>query len=322
MKKSPLHTSLCVCILVLATPIFANFTTADSAKAKQYCQGSFWGTTVLVENQIEASDKAIVEIAKRIKSAVEAQVNLSSSKNKAASGKIENTSSYFATSQISSNLTLSGFQSIESPKKIENGYEFKGYVCTKDIAKPYLDRQRALSDEMEISKDWHKIQSNWGEFTELQTMLEILRVESKYLAKAEKLYEKARDDYKANCSIKLHWKPQKKTAYSEIAYSKLSGGKMETSDCKGKDILLVYSGAEPECKSNGGPYGCYYQPSLRITSCKGEQLGGLLEIPEPIEGFGEKKEIALERLQNKLRKGSFWNEWEQKINQWSPQCEQ
>ncbi len=319
MKKVPLNLLL-LCIFALATPAMADFTSADSAKAKSYCQGNFLGTTVYVENPIEASDKAIVEIAKKIKSAVEAQANLSSSKNKAASGKIENTSSYFATSQISSNLTLSGFQSIESPKRLNNGtYELKGYVCTKDVAGPYHNEQRTLKESMERAeraKDWNKIQDYWNEFNSIQIMLEVLRVDSKYFAAAEKIYE----NFKANCSVKLHWKPEKKTAYSEIAYSKLSGSKMGTSDCKGKDIMLVYSGAEPECISRGGPYGCTYQPSLRITSCKGEQLD-ILPNPATIKSFGDKKEIADERMQNKLRTADFWNEWEQKINQWRPQCE-
>jgi hypothetical protein len=320
MKKAPLN-SLFLCIFALATPIFANFTPADSAKAKSYCQGNFWGATVYVENPIEASDKAMIEIAKRIKSAVEAQANLSSSKNMTASGKIENVGSYLTASQINSNLTISGFQSLESPKKFDNGtYEFKGYVCNKDIASPYHNEQRALKESMERAertRDWNEFQSHWNEFNNIQTILNVLRVDSKYLAAAEKIYK----NFKALCNIKLHWKPERKTAYSEIAYQKLRDTGIESPPCSGKSIMLVYSGAEPECKSNGGPYGCSYQPSLRIASCKGNDTLGFLGNPTSIKSFGEKKENAIEKMQDKLRAADFWNEWKEEIKERSPQCE-
>jgi len=51
---------------------------------------------------------------------------------------------------------------------------------------------------------------------------------------------------------------------------------METSPCKGKGISLIYKGAEAECKSNGGPYGCSYQPSLLIASCDGAKIQGCI----------------------------------------------
>jgi len=155
----------------------------------------------------------------------------------------------------------------------------------------------------------------------IQIMLESLGAESKYFASAKKFYEKARKDYKDNCDAKVHWNPEKKTAYSEIAFAKFSGSiKMETTPCAGKGISLVYR-SEPACKSSGGPYGCLYQPTLRIASCSGAELR-LLESPAPIKGFDQKEELALKKLQDKLKTENFWNEWEQEIKQWRPQCEQ
>jgi len=190
------------------------------------------------------------------------------------------------------------------------------YICRSDAAKPYLEEQRKLADEMEIAKDWNKIKTSWDKFQGFQILIAGLQVESKYFAKAEKSYEEAKD----RCKAKLHWKPERKSAYSDIAFSKLSGVGMETSDCKGKGIILVYSDAEPECISKGGPYGCTYQPSLRITSCNGTLIK-ILESPAHIESFDKIKETALKRLQDKLRTANFLNEWEQEIEQRRPQCE-
>jgi hypothetical protein len=251
---------------------------------------------------------------------VKSMDSISEYKKEYGSGVIDAHSGFTATSLIKSNLTLINFQQIESPKRLENGlYELKGYVCNSNVAKPYIEKQRILSDEMGIAKDWNKIKNNWNEFSDIQILLEVLRVESKYFASAKKIYEKARDDYKANCKAKLHWKPQRKSTYSDIAFSKLSSIGMETSDCKGKGIMLVYSGSEPECKSKGGPWGCTYKPSLRIISCNGTELG-LLE--NQLKEFGSKEDIALKNLQDKLKIEDFWNEWKQEIKQWSPQCEQ
>jgi len=107
MKKYPIKT-LFLCALVLTAPVFANFTSEDSAKAKTYCKGEFKGTTVFVTNPNEASNRAKAE--------------------------------------IESNLILVDFQAIESPKLLENGlYEFKGYVCNSIVAKPYLDSLKKYS---------------------------------------------------------------------------------------------------------------------------------------------------------------------------------
>jgi uncharacterized protein (TIGR02145 family) len=153
MKKAPLN-PLFFCALMFAAPVFANFTRADSAKAIAHCQGgSFKGTTIFVENQSEATARAKAEIASNIISQVEDQVNLSRSKEKGSDGKIEVSNSYTTTSQIKSSLELFGFQEIESPKLLENGlYEFKGYVCNSNMAKPYLNSFEKYLSELNVLK--------------------------------------------------------------------------------------------------------------------------------------------------------------------------
>jgi len=307
--------------LVLASPALADFTSADSAKAAASCNASFMSTTVLGKTPDNAREKAKAEIARNIISNVKSNTKMTNYSEE-KDGVMRESSKFIETNKIESELTLLGFQEIEAPKRQANGeYELKAYVCVKDVAKPYLEKQRILAESMEMSKDWRKIQGSWNEFMGIQILLESLGTESKYFAPAKKFYEKARKDYKDNCNAKIHWNPEKKTAYSEIAFAKLSGGiKMENTPCTGKGISLAYKG-EPACKSNGGPYGCSYQPSLRIASCSGTELR-LLESAAPIKGFDQKEELAVKKLQDKLKSENFWNEWEQEIKQRSPQCEQ
>jgi len=307
--------------LALASPVLADFTQADSVKAAASCKGgSFLGTTVPGKDPDNARAKAKIEIARNIASNIKSGTKMTDYSEE-KDGVFKESSGFWQTSEIESNLTLSGFKEIETPKQQENGeYELKAYVCVKDVAKPYLEKQRILSESMEMSKDWHKIQSHWNEFMGIQILLEGLRVESKYFTSAKKQYEKAKDDYKANCNAKLHWNPEKKTAYSEIAFAKLSGSiKMENTPCAGKGISLIYKG-EPLCKSNVSGWGCSYQPTLKIATCNGAELR-LLESTVPIKGFDQKEELALKKLQDKLKTENFWNEWEQEIKQRSPQCE-
>ncbi|MCL1966627.1 MAG: hypothetical protein FWF67_01955 [Fibromonadales bacterium] len=305
-----------------ASPALANFTQADSAKAATSCNGgSFLSTTVLGKDPDKTREKAKAEIAKNIASNIKSGTKMSDYSEE-KDGVFKESSRFLERSRIESDLTLLGCKEIEAPKRQENGeYELRAYVCVKDVAKPYLEKQRILAENMEISKDWHKIQSHWNEFMGIQIILESLGIESKYLASAKKQYDKAKKNHKDNCNAKTHWNPEKKSVYSDIAFARLSGSvEMEKSDCKGKGISLIYKG-EPVCKSSGGPWGCSYQPSLRIASCNGAELR-LLESTAPIKGFDQKEELALKKLQDKLKTENFWNEWEQEIKQWSPQCEQ
>jgi len=101
MKKYSIK-PLFFCVLALAVSSFANFTSADSAKAKAYCKGEFMVTTFFVTNLNETASRAKAE--------------------------------------IESNLILVDFQAIESAKQLDSGlYEFKGYACNSIAARPYLD---------------------------------------------------------------------------------------------------------------------------------------------------------------------------------------
>jgi len=67
---------------------------------------------------------AIVEIGKRINVLVESEAK---------------TSDYSATSQIKSSVSLGFLQKMDS-RQLESGeWEFRGYVCNSDAAKPFLD---------------------------------------------------------------------------------------------------------------------------------------------------------------------------------------
>jgi len=207
-----------------------------------------------------------------------------------------------------------------------------------DAAKGFAERQRLVVDSLELASSimlntehpkhkneaWQRTQIYYNSIVAIQNLLNGWGVaKTDYFDKAGEIYSKTREDYKKYCqTTKLHWNPEKKSSYSEIAFSKLSSGiKMENTSCTGRSISLVYKEAKPECESHGGLYGCSYQPFLSITSCNGAELR-LLENPAPIKGFGQKEEIAVEKLQDKLKKENFWKEWEQEIKQWSPQCEQ
>jgi len=153
MKKSPLH-PLFLLIFVLAIPAFANFTQADSAKAKAYCRGEFWGTTATAKNRSEAFARAQSQIASSINSLVAAQTDISSTKKKDKDGRIEASSSFSATSNIKSEvMVLRGFKEIES-KPLGNGeHELKGYVCNSFAATYFLDSLRIyLRDSLETFK--------------------------------------------------------------------------------------------------------------------------------------------------------------------------
>jgi len=267
----------------------------------------------------EAAAKAKAQIVGNLVSQVESQTNIGESSNESG-GVLEESGSYSTASQIKSNLILLGFREMGS-KQVEGGqYEYKGYVCNSDAAKPYLDSLRNYKEALEALKMQKLDKDACGRAMEtrkkmrgFETTLAVLKQVDKALQKKyDDLYEGIKMDCGLEASKKLHWNPDKQTAYSDIAFSKLSAGiKMETSPCKGKGISLIYKGV-PDCKSNGGPYGCMYQPSLLIATCDGVKIR-LLESPAPVKGFDQKQEVAEKKLQDKLKSEYFWNEWEQEI---------
>jgi len=293
---------------------------ATAAFAADYCNGgSFMEATGVGKTPSLASAKAKAQIVSNFVSQVKSQTDIGESSNE-SEGVLEESSSYSTASQIKSNLTLLGFKEIESRQIEDSLYEYRGYVCNSDVAKPYLDSLRNYKEALEVLKmqkldkdACDRVIETRKNMRGFETILAVLKRMDRTL---QKKYENAYEEIKMDCGLeaskKLHWNPERQTVYSDIAFSKLSAGiKMETSSCKGKGISLIYKGM-PDCKSNGGPYGCLYQPSLLIATCDGIKIR-LLESPVSVKGFDQRREIAEKKLQDKLKAEDFWNEWEQEI---------
>jgi len=293
----------------------------NPVNAKTSCPGDLYMEATGTGKSIDlASSNAKAQIVSNIVSKVEYQSNTDESSNE-NEGKLDESSSYSASSQIKSNLTLLVFRPMEPPKQRPDDslYEYKGYVCNSDVAMLFLDSLRNYEDALEelkrqkLDKDACgravKTRENMRQF---ETLLAILKQADKAQAlKYDKVYEEIKNDCGLEASKKLHWNPEKQNEYSKIAFNKLSTGiKMETSPCKGKGISLIFKG-EPECKSNGGPYGCLYQPSLQMAYCDGTEIRPLKS--PVIKSFDQKQDMAEIKLQDKLKAEDFWNEWEQEI---------
>jgi len=288
-----------------------------AANAKTTCpQDLFIESTGTGKNLDLASAKAKSQIVSNIISQVESQTNIGESSNESG-GVFEESNSYSTASQIKSSLTLLGFKQIESRQIEDTLYEYRGYVCNSDVAKPFLDSLRIYKDSLEFFRGQTKLCGRAGEIRKnmmsFETILAVLKQTDRALQKEyEDMYEGIKKDCGLEASKKLHWNPEKQTAYSDIAFSKLSAGiKMETSPCKGKGIALIFKGA-PECKSNGGPYRCLFQPSLLIASCAGAKIR-LLESSVEVKSFDQKQDAAEKKLQDSLKVKDFWDVWEQEI---------
>jgi len=190
-------------VLALAPLAFADFN----------CQGgSFLSTTVLGKTPDKAREKAKAEIARNIISNIKSSTKMTDYSEE-RNGVMKESSAFLETSEIESSLTLFGFQEAEPPKRQKNGeYEVKVYICTKDAAKSFLERQRMLADSLELASGialnarqsknkneaWRKTQMLWGEFMRIRSVLEVLGVEPEHFAAAKESYEKAREDYRVH----------------------------------------------------------------------------------------------------------------------------
>jgi len=308
-------------LCTLAMPMLINCTSAKPTKARTSCLGDLFTDAKGTGKSIsEARDKAKANIASDISSQVKSKTEMGDV-SKETDGVFDESSIYLTASQIESNFTLLGFREMEPSRQIEDSlYEYKGYVCNSDAAKPFLDSLRNYKDALEALRSKKDACSKASEARKkmrgFETILEVLKQADKSLQKEyDNVYDEIKNDCNLEASKKLHWNPEKQTAYSDIAFSKLSANMpIETSPCKGKGISLIYKRAEPECKSNGGPYGCSYQPALLIASCNGTKLL-LLESSAPVKSFDWEKENAVKNLQDKLKTEDFWNKWEQEIKQ-------
>jgi hypothetical protein len=121
-------------------------------------------------------------------------------------------------------------------------------------------------------------------------------------------------------TAKLHWSSEQDDRYSNIAFSKLSNSKrlkMEKARCKNSGVSLDFKNEEPHCSYIHGLYKCSCKVSLSLASCEGVEH---LLLENSVEGVHQKKEFALEKMQNNMKAATFWEEWEKEVKEWVPQC--
>jgi hypothetical protein len=206
-------------------------------------------------------------------------------------------------------------------------------MSRSDAEKAYRQMQSQFLDSIEFTalfgmKTTHpkqknearrKVDSLWARALASQGLLESWGTGGD-IGKAKDFRDAMEDDYKDYCqTAKLHWNSEHETTYTEIAFANLSRKlRIEKSPCDGRGISLVYKNPDGKCE-HAGIFSCSHQPSLLLASCDGTEYR-LLSVSNVV-GFHQKEDVALERLQSKLRDEAFWNEWEREIKQWSPQCE-
>jgi len=318
--------------LVLAPPALADFTQADSTKAASNCNGgSFLSTTVSGKSPDKVREKAKAEIAKNIISNIKSNTK-TTDYSEERDGVFIESSKFSETSEIESNLTLSGFKEIESPKRQKNGeYELKSYICIKDAAKGFLEHQQFVSDSLLLAANielntkhpkhkneaWKRTRMLWVEFMKHQKLLDVLGVESPYPAR--EIYARAKSDYENYCrNAKVFWQDAgnecSKTVFAMLS-SKL---KIEKSKCSG--WLKLNLNCAEKCTGSSLGIECSTNPSLAIESCDGEKYS-ILKIKEPINSsHPHNKNVAMENLIENLSKSTFFDEWEKEIKEWIPQC--
>ncbi|GBU23930.1 hypothetical protein R83H12_00549 [Fibrobacteria bacterium R8-3-H12] len=283
------------------------------------------------ESENEALSEARSALAGQVSSSVSVIAERTVSQ-RMSKGKENLNSGYESKTVIESSLPNA--QDARVVQKKRNGNKTNIVVCMAktDAAKSFLERQRQLTDSLEMisgimlgtehpkqkNDAWQKTQTLYNDFARIQNLLDGWGVKSPYMA--DEIYSKAREDYRNYCqTAKLYWNPEKKTLYSEIAFSRLSASiQMETSPCAGRGISLAYKGSEPECSANFGFSTCSYSLSLSLNACDGTEYA---QLKGDAIGAHPKPDFALEKLQNNLKSAEFWNQWEKEIKQWSPKCE-
>jgi len=204
-----------------------------------------------------------------------------------------------------------------------------------DAAKPYKQDQTQLQDSLEHiarfglqasnpsskSEARRRVNTLWYQILNNQELLKSWGMEGD-INKAKYFRDAVEDDYKDYCqTAKLHWNQDGGNLYSDMAFSKLSLSQkleIEKSPCVGRGISLIYKNAEPVCEFQGLNR-CVSRPILIISACDGTEYMRLTS--QEVGGVHNKKDVAEERLQGKLRDESFWSDWESKILEWRPLCE-
>lgn len=317
---------------MLAPPVLADFTQADSAKAIANCQG---GTFISVigsgKDANEAKNNAKADITKNIESEVTV-ITTTETINEEKDGIFRDYDKLSQESTIKSKLTLSGFKEIESPKRKDGKYESKTYICVKDAARGLLEQQRLAHDSLErtynIARNkkhpkekneaWEKTQRHLFKFMEPQRLLNVLGVESPY--PVNKIYSQTKADYANFCrNTKVFWQDAGNKECSGVIFERLSKKiPMEKSGCSGGFRLNL--SCPIDCSSSSLEIECSFSPRLSIESCDGEEYHPL-DAKEIISGSDQyKRDVAMKILTANLKKAIFLNEWEKEILGWVPQC--
>jgi len=334
MKKIPLL-SLFLGVFALALVSCASSGSTKSvekAAAKTSCPDDlFIDAKGYGADRDEARENSRSAIGKSIISEVESYENTENSKREDSEGRLIVSSSYSAKNIIKSSFKLHGFKEMKTPRQLEDStYEYHGYVCNYDVAKPYWDSLNLHKEALEALKNQNLNKTTCDKAKEIrmnmlgfQTILDFLKQTDKNLKKEyEEIYAEILNDCSLEASKKLHWKPEKQTAYSNITFSKLSERiKIEESSCpkKSRDFLLVFR-EEEKCGSNSLEIECSLKPFLAIQSCDGKTYS-VLTTKETISGSnGYSKGKAKENLIENLSRANFFKEWEKEIKEVIPEC--
>ncbi|MDR2582308.1 MAG: hypothetical protein LBC75_02375 [Fibromonadaceae bacterium] len=260
MKVKPLF----FCTLAFAAPVLANFTPADSAKALAHCRGSsFMGIEVFGKDPGKARSNAKIEITNNIISQVRSEIKTSNSSEE-KNGIFKESSRYLEKSKIESNLTLAGFQEIEPPKRLENGeFVLKGYVCTKDAAKPYLNSLKDLARTLKTQTQ--KTDGNSCKIiNETYKSIEGLEIILDYFARmsndVQTEYEALKEEYQSDggSGVFLEIKENIFGEKSDVIGSKLREV-LSTNNCRIERNV---------CKANGG-----FTLRINATACNHKNDG-------------------------------------------------
>jgi len=298
------------------------------------CESDEFRGTGIGKSENEALNLARSDLAMQINSSLNVQTKYRQSQQ-VLGGKENIGSEYESELVMKSNLLNAHDARVARVER--RASETGAVVCMSraNAAKGFVEKIRPVADSLKFaassvidakhpklkSEAWHKTKPLWGKFIGLYSVIENLDKEkSAPFEPVSALYAKAETYYLDFCqTAKLYWNPEQNDVYSEIAFSKLSKNlKLEKAACKGHGISLVYKNTGHKCEY-AGMFECVHKPSLLIASCYGEEYR-LLEN-ENIETYQKVEAVALEKLHEKLRYETFWNEWEQEIKQWRPICE-
>lgn len=288
----------------------------------------------IAENENEALTEAHSALSRQISSSISVTTELTV--NQQVSNGKENLASEYGSRTVVESV-LSNAQDARVATKKRNGNKIRIVVCMSraNAAKGFVNQLRPVADSLKFaasnvidakhpmlkSEAWQKTKPLWNKFIGLYSMIESLNKETSVpFEPVRALYTKAEAYYLDFCqTAKLYWNPELDDIYSEIAFSKLSKNlKLEKATCNGQGILLSYKNTGHKCE-HAGMFVCSHKPSLLIASCSGEQYR-LLESGN-VESYQKVEDVALEKLHEKLRNETFWNEWEQEIKQWRPICQ-